>query len=59
MLNKELFKDDIEAIKLYIKSFIAYIYWGTDGFHHVRLSNDEDVKRALEYIENAEKLIKE
>jgi carboxyl-terminal processing protease len=59
MLNKELFKDDIEAIKLYIKSFIAYIYWGTDGFHHVRLSNDEDVKRALEYLENAEKLIKE
>jgi len=59
MLNKDLFKEGIEAIKIHIKSFIAYIYWGTDGFHHVRLRNDNDVRKALEYIDDAEKLIKE
>jgi len=58
ILNKELFNKEIEAIKTYIKTFIAYIKWGSYGFQYIKTSNDVDIKKALDKIMNAKELIK-
>ncbi len=59
MFNSEMFNADLVQIKLHIKSFIAYIYWQSEAFNYIMTENDIDLKKALEYVRNAEELIKE
>ena len=54
MLNNSMFNSNIDDIKLYIKSIIAYIYWGTFAYNYILSTNDVELKEAIKRIEEFE-----
>ncbi len=55
--NEKMYETDKEYIRNFIKSAIAHALWGDKGFYQVSFSTDNIARKALEYIEEAKKMI--
>jgi hypothetical protein len=55
--NKEMFTVDKLNILYHIKASIAHFMWGNNGYTAVLLPSDKVFKKALEQINEAEKLL--
>jgi carboxyl-terminal processing protease len=57
ILSKEKeFQDDLDNIKLLIKSEIAQFFWDRERYYQVRISGDEQVQEALKHFEKAARI---
>lgn len=50
------FQDDLDYIKLLIKSEIAQFLWDREHYYQIRISGDEQVQEALKHFEKAAKI---
>ena len=54
--NEKEFQDDLDYIKLLIKSEIAQFLWDREQYYQVRISGDDQVKEALKHFEQAARI---
>jgi carboxyl-terminal processing protease len=50
------FQDDLDYIKLMVKSEIAQFLWDREHYYQIRISGDEQVQEALKHIDQAAKI---
>ena len=56
--NDIMFVTDKEYIRNFLKAVIAHDIWGNNGYSSVMLAQDAQMKRALEVMPEAEKMLK-
>lgn len=57
--NDEMFAQDKEYLRAYLKAVIAYLTWGTEAYEYVMLSTDKVVEKAIETCEEAKRMVNE
>lgn len=56
LIKETEFQEDIDYIKLMIKSEIAQFLWDREHYYQIRISGDEQVEEALKHFEKAAKI---
>lgn len=56
LIKEKEFQDDLDYIKLLIKSEIAQFLWDREHYYQIRISGDDQVQEALKYFEKAAKI---
>ncbi|UCE06235.1 MAG: S41 family peptidase [bacterium] len=56
LIKEQEFQQDIDYIKLMIKSEIAQFLWDREHFYQIRILGDEQVQEALKHFEKAAKI---
>lgn len=56
LIKEKEFQEDLDYIKLMIKSEIAHLLWDREHYYQIRISGDEQVQKALKYFEHAAKI---
>lgn len=55
--NETMFQTDKEYLRNYVKSLIAYLLWGNEGFYYIGVSNDKLISKAIEIMPEAIEII--
>lgn len=56
LVNEKEMAEDLDYIKLMIKSEIAQFLWGRDSYYQIRITGDEQVQAALKYFDQAARI---
>ena len=56
VMNEKEFQDDLDYIKLMIKSEMAQFLWDREHYYQIRISGDDQVQEALKQFDKAAKI---
>lgn len=56
LINEKEFQDDLDYIKLMIKSEMAQFLWDREHYYQIRISGDDQVQEALKQFDKAAKI---